>query len=120
MRADFVQMLQTLAQHAPAAIALLEGPDFRYELVNEAYQSLAPDEPMLGRTVTEVWSAAASLALLLLENVRTTGTACHRTGMTFPMHRGPGSAPEERWFDFSYVPLDLDRVMVIAVEVMQQ
>ncbi|MBZ5622267.1 MAG: PAS domain-containing protein [Acidobacteriia bacterium] len=99
------RMLEAMIQNSTAAMALLRGPDFRFETINPAYQALAPGEPMTGRTVAEVWPEAAPIVVPLLEAVRHTATAYHATALAVPLHRGPGSAVEERHFDFSYVPL---------------
>ena len=110
-------MLDAIMRNSPAAIAVLRGSCFRFEMVNEAYSALAPGESMAGRTVAEVWPSAAGLVLPLLESVRATRRPYHATAMPVPLHRGPGTEIETRWFDFSYVSLDQDRVLVIAIEV---
>jgi len=120
MTGSLTPMLETVIDNSPAAIALLSGPSFRFELVNQAYADLAPGEPMLGRTVADVWPSAAGVVLPLLESVRATKVPFHATAMPVPLHRGPGSAVEERWFDFSYISLDEDRVLVIAIEVTER
>ena len=54
-----IEMLKTIAQNSPAAMALVRGSDFRFEFVNPAYAALAAGEPMVGRTVAEVWPATS-------------------------------------------------------------
>lgn len=113
-------LLESVIRESPSAIALLRGADFTIEMVNPAYQELSPGEPMSGRTVAEVWPEAASLVIPLLRKVRERGVAYKATGQALPLHRGPGSPVEERYFDFSYVPLphgDDMRVLVVASEV---
>ena len=99
------RMLESVIEHSPVSIALLRGRDFRFETVNPAYQALAPGEPMAGRTVVEVWPEAAPVVVPLLEEVRDHRNVYHATALAVPLHRGPGLAPEERYFDFTYVPL---------------
>jgi PAS domain S-box-containing protein len=54
------EVLERLVAHAPIAIAVVEGPDLRYTLVNPAYQSIVgPEVTVLGRTVGEVFPEAA-------------------------------------------------------------
>ena len=115
------QTLESIIQNAPACIALLSGPDFTFETVNSAYQDLIPDEPMVGRTVAEVWPEAAPLIFPLLNVVRETQTVYHATEVRIPRRSTAGGPVEERYFDFSYVPLpgrsgDV-QVLAIAVEV---
>ena len=115
------QTLESIIQNAPACIALLSGPDFTFETVNSAYQDLIPDEPMVGRTVAEVWPEAAPLIFPFLNVVRETQTVYHATEVRIPRRSTAGGPVEERYFDFSYVPLpgrsgDV-QVLAIAVEV---
>jgi two-component sensor histidine kinase len=99
------RMLESVIEHSPVLIALLRGRDFRFEMVNPAYQALAPDEPMVGRTVAQVWPEAATILLPLLERVRDEQAVHHAAGLALPRRRGPGQPLEERYFDLSYVPL---------------
>src|SRR5260370_19486476 len=56
---DERQLLQGIIQKSPVAIAVMRGPDFVYELVNPAYQALAPGKQMLGRPIGDVWPEVA-------------------------------------------------------------
>jgi len=121
------RMLESVIEHSPVSIALLRGDDFRFEMVNPAYQALAPGERMAGRTVTEVWPEAAPIILPLLETVRQTQRPYRATKLAVRLHRGPGQPADERYFDFTYVPLpawgaavrgvDRGQVLVVAIEV---
>jgi PAS domain-containing protein len=120
-RADVAAPLsESVIRNSPAAIALLRGPDYTIEMVNPAYQELSPGEPMVGKTVAELWPEAAPLVIPLLRAVRDGGIAYRGTGQAVPLHRGPGSPVEVRYFDFSYVPLARDGeplILVVATEV---
>jgi PAS domain S-box-containing protein len=115
------QTLESIIQNSPACIALLRGPDFTYESVNPAYQALGFGEPMAGRTVAEVWPEAAPLMLPILNAVREAQTAYHAIEARIPRRRAPEGPVEERYFDFSYVPLPGPggeiQVLVAAIEV---
>jgi PAS domain S-box-containing protein len=114
--------LEAIIQNSPACIALLRGPDFIYESVNPAYQALTPGESVVGRAVAEVWPEAAPLVLPILGVVREAQTVYHATGAKIPRRRTPEGPVEDRYFDFSYVPLpgpgsaDI-QVLVAAIEV---
>ena len=113
-------LLELVFRSSPAAIALLAGPDFTIELMNPACQNLSPGVKMVGRRVADVWPEAAPFLLPLLQVVREGGVAYHADGQGVPLRRGPGSPVEERFFDFSYVPLSQDggvRVLMAASEV---
>ena len=114
------EILELVIRNSPTALALLRGPDFVIEMVNPACQALSPGEEMLGRTVAAVWPEAAPLLIPLLQAVREGGVAYRAAGQAVPLHRGPGSPGEERYFDFSYVLLQEAgdvRVLMAASEV---
>jgi len=112
-----LRMMEAIVHNSPAAIAVMRGHEFRLEMINPAYSALAPGTEMLGRRVADVWPSAAHLILPLLREVRATRTPFQASGMAFQMHRGPGSAIEERFFDFSYAPVEGDRILALAIEV---
>jgi two-component sensor histidine kinase/PAS domain-containing protein len=124
------RMLESVIEHSPVSIALVRGRDFRIEMINPAYQALAPGEPMLGRTIAEVWPEAVPVVLPLLEQVRDGQTVYHAAALAVPLHGGPGLPPEERYFNFSYVALpDTDhaasraeagQLLIVAIEVTEQ
>jgi len=120
------RMLESVIEHSPVLIALLRGRDFRYEMVNPAYQALVPGEPMVGRTVAEVWPEAAPVVLPLLEEALDRQKVYRAEALAVLRRRGPGLPPEERSFDLSYIPLpgaaagsgaDAGQVLVVAIEV---
>jgi two-component sensor histidine kinase/PAS domain-containing protein len=115
-----ISILELVIRNSPTAIVLLRGPDFVIEMVNPACEALSPGEHMLGRTVADVWPEAAPLLIPLLRIVREAGMAYHAAGQPVPLHRDPHSPAEERYFDFSYIPLEQAgdmRVLMAASEV---
>ena len=124
------QMLESVIEHSPVSIALMCARDFRFEMVNPAYQALAPGERMVGRTVAEVWPEAAAILLPLLEKARDERTVHHAAGLALPRRRGPELPLEERYFDLSYVPLPgvalaaseaaAGQVLAVVIEVTEQ
>jgi two-component sensor histidine kinase len=124
------RMLESVIEHSPVSIALLRGRGFRFEMVNPAYQALAPGQPMVGRTVAEVWPEAARVVLPLLEEVRAKRNVYHAAGLAVALQPSPGLPPEERYFDFSCVPLPdtspaeseaaAGQVLVVAIEITEQ
>jgi PAS domain S-box-containing protein len=54
------EFIELLVNYSPLAIAVVEGPDLRYYLVNPTYHAtLGPEVPLLGRTYREVFPEAA-------------------------------------------------------------
>jgi two-component sensor histidine kinase/PAS domain-containing protein len=98
-------LLELVIRKSPTAIALLRGPDFVIEMVNPACQALSPGEEIFGKTVAAVWPDAAGQLIPLLQAVREGGVPHFSTGQLVPMHGGSDSPGEERYFDFSCVPL---------------
>jgi two-component sensor histidine kinase len=123
-------MLESVIEHSPVSIALLDSRDFRFQMVNPVYQALAPGVPMAGRTIAEVWPEAAPILLPRLEQVRDQLSVHHAAGLAVPRRRGPGLPLEERYFDLSYVPLSgagalasgagAEQVLVVVIEVTEQ
>jgi len=116
-------LLRSIVENSPAAIAVLGGPAFAFELVNPAYQAFQPGVAMKGKTVQELWADAAPIVLPLLRGVRETQTPYHASAMPIPRRLGPDAPVEERFFTFSYVPLpelsarSESRILVVALDV---
>ncbi|HMK47962.1 MAG TPA: PAS domain S-box protein, partial [Methanocella sp.] len=53
--------LECLIENAGSGIAVLQGKELRYTLVNPVYQAIAPHIPMIGKTYREVFPEAAEV-----------------------------------------------------------
>jgi signal transduction histidine kinase len=87
----------------PAAVALLRGPQHRFEYVNAAYQQLFPDRQLTGRPVVEALPETKEAGFLAQLN------RVYRTGKTFfgqelPMRLEPaGDRPfQQVYYTFTY------------------
>jgi signal transduction histidine kinase len=96
------QRLARLVQEAPAAIALLDGPELVFELLNEDYQALFPERTLLGRPVLVAIPELADTPLAeVLQHVYRTGKTFE--GLEFPIpFAGPDGQVQNRYFDFIY------------------
>jgi signal transduction histidine kinase len=96
------QRLARLVQEAPAAIALLDGPELVFELLNEDYQALFPERTLLGRPVLAAVPELADTPLAeVLQHVYRTGETFE--GLEFPIpFEGPNGQVHNRYFDFIY------------------
>ena len=113
-------LLELVIANSPTALALLRGADFVVAMTNPACQSLSPGGEMVGRGIAEVWPEAAPLLVPLLRAVRDGGIPYSAAGQAMPLRRGPGRPVEERYFDFSYVPVRQSGevlVLMVAAEV---
>lgn len=88
------EFLETLLRNARVCVAVMEGDELRYTLVNRAYQELRPELPMIGRTVAEVFPEAAAIGVDdHLRRVLRTGEGEEAFGYHAPV-RGK---PDARW-----------------------
>ncbi|WBA43949.1 PAS domain-containing protein [Hymenobacter canadensis] len=114
-----------LAQ-APAAICVYNGPEFVYELVNETYQNLFGDRPLLGRRLLDALPELADQpAWQSLRGVYDTGVPFQVEAQLVPVARHAGGPLEDRYFTFHYQARTdeqgrTDGVLVFAFEVTAQ
>ena len=98
--------LHELFLHAPAAIALLEGPRHIFRLTNSAYQLLIGNRPVLDKPLAEALPELAGQAVMeQLDYVHRTGEAV--VGNEVPVRvdrRGDGTL-EDLFVNFAYAPL---------------
>ncbi len=114
------ELLQTLIAQAPAAIAFLEGSDYRYTLYNEAYERIARDKgPLMGRPLPEVWPELSDIVVPLIEDVIRTGKTYAAVDQPFLIQRETGL--EEDFFTFTFTPITgvdgvIEGLMILASE----
>ncbi|TAK36977.1 MAG: PAS domain S-box protein [Chloroflexota bacterium] len=112
------ELFRTLVENAPAGIAVIGGADMSYQLVNSAYQAIAPDKPMLGRPWTEVWAEVAPEVQQLVDRVLATGEPFRTIDAPFRIRRGPHAPPEDAYFTFAYIriqlPLDGSNALLVV------
>lgn len=89
---------------APTAMAVLDGPEHRYTLINDAYRRIAGGKgEVVGRTLREVWPEAAAAVVPVLDEVFASGRPYSAAETPFIVERG--GAPETIWLTFSFLPL---------------
>jgi len=98
--------LSSLFAQTPSVMAVLRGPDFVFELANQAYTALAGDRELLGKPLREALPEIAAQGLVdLLERVRLSGEAYIGNGVTVRLARGTDGAIEERSLNFVLQPI---------------
>ena len=98
--------LQQLFDRAPGFMAISNGPEHVFEMVNEAYQQLVGHRELIGKPVREAFPDLRGQTFFgLLDHVFETGKAV--TGRERPLHivRSPGGEAEERFLDFVFQPI---------------
>lgn len=116
---DERQRLHDMFQQAPAFMALLAGPEHRFEFANPGYLELVGHRQVLGRTVEEALQDAVEQGYLeLLDRVYATGEPVTANAAKYVVRSEPGGPGEERYVDFAYQPLKdgLGRVTGIFVQ----
>jgi PAS domain-containing protein len=116
------QIPKEIIEKAPVMVSIVWAPDFVYELVNPAFQALAPGKEFLGRRFAEVWAEVSEPLVEILQNVIATGETFHLEDAPYTIQRGPGMPPEVVYVSHSWIPLfDPDgkpaRVLTLAYEV---
>jgi len=90
------QRLSHLVQQAPAAICLLQGPNFVYELVNPGYQQLFVGRTLLGKPLLEaVPELQASPVWEQLQQVYRTGQTHQDQEVPLPIVRRADGPPKQ-------------------------
>jgi signal transduction histidine kinase len=93
-------------QHAPAFLAVLRGPSYVFELVNDAYYQLVGHRELLGKPVWEALPEVRGQGFeALLDGVVTTGEPFLGREVPLRVARTPGASPEERYVDLAYLAL---------------
>jgi two-component sensor histidine kinase len=99
------ERLRTLFEQAPSFMAVLRGPDHRFELANPGYMRLVGERQVVGLTVAQALPEAIEQGYMkLLDQVYRSGEAFTATGSKFTTPGGPGEPATDRYLDFVYQP----------------
>ncbi|NML46768.1 response regulator [Ramlibacter sp. G-1-2-2] len=103
---DAARTLRTWFDNAPGFVGLLRGPDFVFELVNEAYRQLVAHRRLEGLALLDALPELTSQGYFeLLQQVYESGEPFVGRGARVVLQQAPGAAPEERFVDFLYQPV---------------
>lgn len=120
------EQLRTLFMEAPAPIAILDGPDLVYQLVNPAYQRIFPGRTLLGKPLLEALPDMADIPVLHnLRRVYQTGESFVAQEMHMHLARHENGPLEDIYCTFTYQARRnsqgvVDGVLVFAHEVTDQ
>ncbi|SFQ83509.1 PAS domain-containing sensor histidine kinase [Hymenobacter arizonensis] len=90
-------------EQTPACIALLRGPEQRFEYANQAYQSLFPGRELAGHPLAQVLPDAAEQGFLaLLDGVYRTGETFFGSELPLAIAQPDGQPPRQAYFTFTY------------------
>ena len=117
-------LFEHLIQHSPIGIAVLEGPEHRFVLVNPAQNNLFPMIPdFTGHTVAEVWPDQREVFKPILDRVFQTGEPFYAIDAPWQTDKGQGL--EEAFYTFSYTPIYqpngvIEGILVLSLETTEQ
>jgi PAS domain S-box-containing protein len=116
------QTYDKLFTEVPALIAVLRGPEHRYEFVNPAYQQLFPHRHLRSRPVGEALPEVAQQGLVeLLNHVYTTGESFRDPALRLALERDAGGPLQEAYIDLTLQQFKEQNqpagILVFAVEV---
>jgi len=95
-----------LFQEAPMFMALLRGPEHRFEFVNPGYLRLIGHREVVGHTVAEVLNDAASQGYVaMLDKVYRSGVPISANGAKYAMQPTPDASVLDRYIDFVLQPV---------------
>jgi PAS domain S-box-containing protein len=98
--------LAQLFEKAPTFMAILTGPDHRFELANPGYMQLVGHRALLGRPIADALPEALDQGYVaILDRVFESGEAYRATGARIALQTMPDGPLQERYVDFVYQPL---------------
>jgi PAS domain S-box-containing protein len=100
-------LLEAVIQNMPAAINLVRGSDLRIELINPAYQALAPGNVMVGKTLDELWPDTGRRLSDIYRQVLSSGEPFHAQDELNMIQRSPDGPLEPAYFTWSLYPVNL-------------
>src|ERR1035438_8768786 len=115
------QIPAEIVEKSPVMISIVRAPDFIYELVNPAFQALAPGKGFLGRPFADVWAEVSEPLVGILQNVIETGRTFELEDAPYTIQRQPDAPPELVYVSYSWIPLPgpdgkPDRILTLAHE----
>jgi GAF domain-containing protein len=109
--------------NAPAAVAVVDGPEHRWLYANQTFRQATGDRPLIGSTFLESLPDLANAAAFRgqLDHVRRTGQPYHAADARVDLDRDGDGLNEESYFNISYSPvIGSDGrprgVLIVAVE----
>lgn len=108
--------LMDLFRRSPQAVAVLLGPEHRFQFTNAAYDRIVGRTPTGGEPVRDFLPELEGQDFVdLLDSVFETGEAVEALAVPAILNRSPGSAPETRYIDLYYQPIRGDQGETIGV-----
>ena len=94
-------LIETLVEEMPAAVALIRGTDLRVIFVSRAYQAIASDRKMLGRTLDQIWPEGKWNFQRICRSALDSGEIYRAIDQPFMTRNLPDRPAEEVYFTWS-------------------
>lgn len=94
-----------LFEHARGFIAVVSGPDYVFDLANDAYRRLVGGEPIEGRALLEALPEFPHSLIVVMDGVRASGEPFIGQAVAVPFRRPDGQGTEDRFLDFVLQPI---------------
>ncbi len=100
------ERLRQLFEQSPSFIAILRGPQHRFEMVNPGYMQVIGHRDVIGRTVRESLPDLEGQGFFeLLDTVYVSGQPFAGRAVSVHLQHSAGAPREERYLDFVYQPI---------------
>ena len=105
-RTQELSRLRDLLENAPSFMAIVSGPEHRFELTNAAYRQLIGHRDMIGLTVRDALPELDGQGFYeLLDNVYEKGETFVGRGLEIDLQRSPGAPLQKGYLNFVYQPM---------------
>ena len=95
------QLLETVVNDLPAAVALIRGRDLTFQMVNPGYQAISPGKQMIGKTIAEVWPENMPLIAQRCRRVLETGEPFEAVDERYEIRRDSDGPLGTAYFSWS-------------------
>ena len=104
-REEFAR-LQSLFEQAPTFMAMVSGPDHRFEMINPEYRSLIGGRDVVGMLLADALPEVVEQGYsALLDHVLASGETVKKISERILLRRTDGERLDERYVDFVYQPI---------------
>jgi PAS domain S-box-containing protein len=108
--------LQNLFSQAPTFMAMLDGQNHCFEMINPSYRKLIGNRDVEGKPIAEAMPEVSSQGFIsLLDEVFATGVAVQRLSERVLLQRAEAAPLEECFLDFVYQPIRNDEGAVTHI-----
>jgi len=111
-----LERLRNLFEQSPSFVAVLRGPDHVFELTNPAYLKIVSRQDILGKSVAQALPEIAGQGFIeLLDEVYRSGKPFNGQAIPVLLSNQPGEAPQRRFLDFVYQPIQNNQGVVTGI-----